>query len=399
MGKWNAFVVSNGCPESLNDGARVRRYLLQNGWEITHSPSRADLILFGACGRSEGQAARSLSAVRWLRRSAPGARLIVWGCLAKIDPERIGALHDGPSFGEGEMESLDNLLSSSTPIDQVNANDLLPSFRRCSGATGALHRFLAATVARPLRRLQLRSNVTYHTNGAAWYIKVCTGCLGRCAYCAIRLARGTLRSKSVDDVLAEFRRGLQLGATEFVLLGTDVSAYGLDREENLADLLGALAAEPGDFRISLRNVQPRHLAPMLGRLRPILASGMVRQVELAVESGSDSVLRRMNRGYTTEDVRACVHALRWASPGIVVRAQMMVGFPSETWPEFRESIRILGELRFDWTEVYRFSPRPGTAAWAMEGRVPGPVAALREGYMRACAAADSLRRRNGRARF
>jgi MiaB/RimO family radical SAM methylthiotransferase len=218
-------------------------------------------------------------------------------------------------------------------------------------------------------------------DGNIFYIKISTGCVGTCSYCGVRLSRGVIRSKKVEDIMEEFRRGLDQGFSEFALMGTDLGPFGLDRKVRLTDLLSEMLSIDGDYRIGLRNAHPRFVQRMLPDLIPLLSTGKIWYMGIAVESGSDPILKLMKRGYSVDDVREVVTAVKKACPDITLRTQMMVGFPSEGWSDFKNSLRLLRELQFDYTEVYRFSPRPGTCAAEMDKQVPTSVALLRKAAM------------------
>jgi tRNA A37 methylthiotransferase MiaB len=167
------------------------------------------------------------------------------------------------------------------------------------------------------------------------------------------------------------------GFRYFGLLATDLGAYGRDLGCSLVDLLVELAKEKGDYRIGLRNVNPYHLNEMFEELRPIFSSEKIWFLSSAIESASDRILRLMRRRCKIQDFKNCIRILNKESPNILLRTQLIVGFPTETREDFRMSLHLLDELEFDWVEVYKFSPRRGTPAATMAGQVPKKIKTTR----------------------
>ncbi|MCP4609010.1 MAG: radical SAM protein [Planctomycetes bacterium] len=373
-----AFVTSNGCPENLLDAGRVRDYLELNGYDISNDLSQSDIILFNACALTEFHESMSCNMVQDMHQTAlAGAQVVVLGCLPKINPERLRQVHRGIALGESEIEKLDELISASTPICHVRSNRPIS---RCHPNSPMRWTVLGKVSSILTSRTTRKANaVNLHRPGdeTIYYIKTCTGCVGVCTYCAVRLSRGRIRSKPVEDVMAEFHQGLAEGFHEFALMGTDLGPYGIDQGCTLVDLLSEMVNTPGNYRIGLRNTEPRFLKGMLPQMSQIMSTGKIWFIGIPIESGSDRILDLMKRGYTVNDVRECVSVLRNSWPDVKLRTQVMVGFPSETWSDFMQSMKITKKLNFDFTEVYRYSPRPNTIAARMDNQVNKRVAQLR----------------------
>jgi MiaB/RimO family radical SAM methylthiotransferase len=214
-------------------------------------------------------------------------------------------------------------------------------------------------------------------NANTFCIKVSTGCLNSCSFCGVRLSRGRLKSKPIDKVVDEFEEGLTEGYAEFALIGTDLGAYGRDQGTTLTALLGELVKAKGDYRIKLRNIQPRFLIEMMPQLVEILQCGKISHLSSSPQSGNNRILRLMKRGHRIEDFKEAILTLNREFPEIQIRTQVMVGFPSETEEEFQDTVRLLDEVCFDFAEVYLFSPRPDTEAAKMKDQIPQKVARRR----------------------
>lgn len=387
----SACLLTNGCPENRIDGAGMERMLLDGGWKLSGDPSAADLVIFNACALTEYSQECSIEFIRRLKRElGKNARLVVCGCLARINPQRLRRVYDGPTFGSDDFAALAGLLGLRPPPPLTTANHLIPYTNghtslacRLRDLLGILdpYSLLAAPYGREYSFWAERINLV---GPGHWYIKAATGCLSRCAYCAVKIARGGLRSKPIPAVAAELRSGLQQGFKIFSLIGSDLGCYGRDQGSTLVELLRVLTAEPGDFRLKIRNVHPRYMIEMLPELAELLRTGKIDFLMTAAQSGSNRVLQAMRREYRIEEFKHAIRTLKQAWPRLEIRTQIMVGYPGETEAEFEDSLRLIEELDFDFVEAYSFSPRPGTQAFSLPGRVSSHTLRRRSYRLQQC---------------
>jgi tRNA A37 methylthiotransferase MiaB len=374
------FVTANGCPENLIDSARMTEFFRHNGWIIKDNFQEADLIVFNACGLTGSAEDRGIKIINYIKtHKKPSAELIVCGCLPKINNLRLREVYRGITFGSDEVERLDELFPSGRKAKGLEANYLIRRFKLDKGGAadlahdeerGSIIGLLKWLKRHSLGSVQSRLARAVNIFGPNSYpIKVSTGCLNACSFCAIKLSRGVVRSKSIDRIAQEFEEGLEKKYQEFPLIGSDLGAFGRDRGTDLVCLLRELLKREGDYRIRLRNVQPRFLIEMMPELRKILDTGKISHISSAAESGNDRILRLMSRGYRVDQYKEAIRLLNREFPAIQIRTQLMVGFPTETEDEFHDTFRLLDELRFDYVEVYIFEPRPGTRAAEMEGQI------------------------------
>ena len=203
--------------------------------------------------------------------------------------------------------------------------------------------------------------------GATGVVQVASGCVGRCSYCITRLARGRLRSAPAEAVLDAVRGLLASGAYEIQVTGQDVAAWGLDRGESFPDLLRGISGIPGRFAVRVGMMHPASVTGILDDLVEAFHSEKVfRFLHLPVQSGSDTVLERMQRGYTAADVVRIVDAFREEFPDMMISSDFITGFPGETAEEFQETLELLRRCEFVKVNVTRYSRRPGTPAAALK---------------------------------
>lgn len=376
-------VITNGCPENRIDGARAQEFFRQNGWVVSSDFRDADIILFNACALTQYNQERSIEMINRIKaRKKPSAVLIVWGCLPKINIKRLREVYQGPTFGSDEVARLNELFEHNTRAEDIHANYLLPLTRpnkyKCSalsirenGVLVTLTKLLTMGYwRRPIKAIHSCTPQTF-------CIKISTGCLAACSYCAVRFSRGSVKSKPIDAVFRELEEGLERGYKEFSLMGTDIGAYGRDIGTNLVALLRELLRKKGDYNIRLRNIQPKFLIEMLPELRETFQSGKIDYIISAAQSGNNRILNLMNRGYRIEDFKNAIRTLNREFPEMKIRTQVMVGFPGETEEEFQDTVWLLDEASFDFVEVYMFQARPGTKAAKMENKIPQKVARRR----------------------
>ncbi len=202
--------------------------------------------------------------------------------------------------------------------------------------------------------------------GAVGVVQVASGCVGRCSYCITRLARGRLKSAPAQAILDAVRHLVASGAYEIQLTGQDVAAWGLDRGESLPDLLRAIADIPGEFAVRPGMMHPASVLGILDALVEAYESDKIFQfLHLPVQSGSDAVLERMQRGYRAADVVRVVDTFRAAFPDMMISSDFITGFPGETDEEFQQTLDLLRRAAFVKVNITRYSRRPGTpaAAW------------------------------------
>jgi MiaB/RimO family radical SAM methylthiotransferase len=359
------------------DAARIQEFLKINGYTVTARIADADVILFNACGGRESNeraAERIISRIK--ARKKNGAQLIVGGCLPKINK----AFRHGTTFGvDDDLIVLDQLFNAKTSIRDIHANYTVAKTDNLDSVFRKVLR--RKTLVRKLRQcdalLRPGKYEGMDLNPSRFIIKVSTGCIGACSFCAVRLSRGKLKSKPVDRVVNEFETGLRKGYRQFFLVGTDVGCYGRDQGYNLVTLLKELTSSNGDYKIKIRNCEPSMLVEMLPALEPVLQSGKISHFTTAAQSGNNRILRLMNRKYRIEDFKQAIKTLNQDFPQMEIVTQIVVGFPTETDEDFQDTLRLLDEVRFDAVGAFAFSPRAGTKAAELDGRVPRRIAVKR----------------------
>jgi threonylcarbamoyladenosine tRNA methylthiotransferase MtaB len=365
------FHVENfGCRAARADGEAVSTRLRAEGLsELT--VAEADIVVLNTCSVTAEADRDARAYVRRTRRLNPGAKIVVTGCYAQRAPGEIAAL-DGVSAVVGNShkglvpEIVHGLLrgeDAQATAALISPSDLLlnPSAARIWADDRFAHSYIEGAQVVP--GLQTRPN-----------LKIQEGCGNRCTFCIIPTTRGASRSLARAKVLTQVRGFVVAGGKELVVSGINLGRWGRDLPESasLAGLVQEILTETGLPRLRLSSIEPMDWTPeLIGLMRDFGGGRLARHAHLPLQSGSDSVLRRMHRRYRPwhyeQKVAALVDA---AGRELAIGADVMVGFPGETDAEFRETYDMIARLPLTYLHLFPFSPRPGTRGWELHRESP-----------------------------
>ncbi|MEO5925433.1 MAG: tRNA (N(6)-L-threonylcarbamoyladenosine(37)-C(2))-methylthiotransferase MtaB [Bryobacteraceae bacterium] len=359
-------VKTFGCRASQADGAALEASLAGRGMRNAADVSDADLVVLNTCTVTASADYDLRQTVRRIHRDQPDARILVTGCYAQRAPEELAAL-PGVEWvvGNSHKTFIQGMFDEGTPYHgQIHVGEIGSEF-------------LAAPIEDALGD-RVRPN-----------LKVQDGCSNKCSFCIIPSVRGKSRSAPGDDVVAQVR---DLGSRyrEVVLSGINLGRWGRDLpgQMRLVDLVRRLLAETSVERLRLSSVEPMDFSDTL--LSLMAESGRIAQhVHAPLQSGSDTVLRRMHRKYRPKHYADRIFKARALMPQCAVGADVMTGFPGETDAEFEDSRAFIESLPFTYLHVFTYSARPGTPAADAPGQVPMPVRKQRTKILRELGEAKS----------
>jgi threonylcarbamoyladenosine tRNA methylthiotransferase MtaB len=308
------------------------------GHEVAGCAEGSDWVILNTCTVTREAERDSRQKARSAHARNPAARLALTGCWATLEPERAAALPGTARvIPNVEKDRIISILLGGEENSGSERSDRMPDGHR--------------------RRTRA-------------YIKVQDGCDNVCTYCIARLARGPLRSTAVDEVVENILAAEHAGAKEAVLAGVHLGAWGKDLQPvtGLEQLLKTVLARSSIPRVRLSSIEPWDLRPEFFQLwsDPRLCP----HLHLPLQSGCAATLRRMARRTAPADFERLVNAARAAIPDLAVTSDLMVGFPGESESDFRESLDFVERMDFARLHVFRFSPRPGTAAAGMKDPIP-----------------------------
>ncbi|MBA4422167.1 MAG: tRNA (N6-isopentenyl adenosine(37)-C2)-methylthiotransferase MiaB [Syntrophus sp. (in: bacteria)] len=350
--KKNLYIQTFGCQMNVQDAEKMAALLKDTGYETTDDPGRADLIIVNTCSIREKAAQKiysQLGRFRALKEEKPKLIIGVGGCLAQQWGDRFfqRVSYVDLVFGTHQIHRLPELVGA---LEQTGERKVETGF--CDH----------------VRSLDIPAQPP--PGAISSFVTIMQGCNNYCAYCVVPHLRGREESRPLPEIVGEVETLTRRGIREMTLLGQNVNSYGQTANDgrDFADLICALGEIPGIGRIRFTTSHPKDLSLRLidcfGKVVPLCE-----HIHLPVQSGSDRVLRRMNRGYTAEVYLEKVAALRKVCPEISITSDVIVGFPGEEEEDFRATLDLLNEVRFDNLFSFQYSEREGTAAAGMDYKV------------------------------
>ena len=332
-----------GCKTNAYETQAIREQMEEAGWEVGEFSEPCDVYIINTCAVTREAARKSRQMTGRCKRQNPDALVVVTGCYAQEAGEEL--LSDTGAdlvVGNGEKTRILSLITrhlpgAGEPSDHLCLRDL----SRC-------------------REYESQS-ITRQTGHVRVYVKIQDGCDRFCSYCIIPYLRGRSRSRDPEAILQEVARLAENGCREIVLTGIDISSYAFSPEETLASLISRIGQIPGIERIRLGSLEvgiiTKEFMETIQKVKSFCP-----QFHLSLQSGCDSVLKRMNRHYTTQQYKEAVDLIREYYPDAGITTDIITGFPGETEEEFEETVRFAQEIQFSRIHVFPYSRRPGTRA-------------------------------------
>jgi len=320
------YVEFYGCAANKADTETMITLILKAGHNLVSSVEKADVVLINTCAVKGPTERRMINRIKKLSKKP----LVVAGCLPLINPKLVEGYSVITPWSIGEVVE-------------------------------ALEKTFAGEKVKILKGSKPFLISHFRFNPVVEIIPIAEGCLGNCSYCAVRFARGRLRSYPEELIIRRAKRAMEEGVKEIWLTSQDCGAYGLDINSDIIDLLRKLIKLKGNFKIRLGMANPNFILKVKNELLKIFkARKMFRFLHIPVQSGSNKVLAEMNRRYRVEDVIKIVKAFKKLRTTIAT--DIIVGYPTETEDDFQKTIDLLKKIKPDVTNVSKFEARPGTPA-------------------------------------
>ncbi len=321
MPKYHIWTI--GCQMNKAESERLASRFEELGYEATDKADEADLIVLNSCvvrQSAENRVLNKLAALKSLKKARPDTVLALTGCLVNADTDRL----------HRSYPHVDHFFKAGGSPPWLEKTDTL--------------------------------SIPHHPSPAV-FVTISQGCDNFCSYCIVPYRRGRERSRPISEIAGEVRELVSRGAKEVTLLGQNVDSYGHDLPDrpDLADLLAEINKIDGLVRLRFLTNHPKDMSLKL--IEAIAGLDKVcEQISLPVQAGSDGILTAMRRGYTVAQYRELVTQIREKVPAVALSTDVIVGFPSETENQFRQTLDLLSEIKFDTVHIAAYSPRTGTAA-------------------------------------
>ncbi len=344
-----------GCKVNQYDTEAMVEIFEKGGYDVVNSDEIADVYVINTCTVTNLGDRKSRQFIRRSKKRNPDSIIAVVGCYAQTASEEVMDI-EGVNLvlGTNERTRIVELVESLNMNEKINyVNNIMEvkefeelSIEKIKGKTRA-------------------------------FLKIQEGCNQYCSYCIIPYARGPIRSRHLENIIAEVKRLSKNGFKEIVLTGIHIASYGKDlKDTTLIDVIKSVQEIGGIERIRLSSVEPTLLTEeFIKEVKAI--PKFCHHLHISLQSGSDETLKRMNRRYDTKEYRRIVKNLRREIPGIAITTDIIVGFPGETEEEFETTYNFVKEMNFSQIHVFKYSPRKGTPAAEYKNQVAGDIKNLR----------------------
>ena len=365
------FIRTFGCQQNEADSERLSGLCRMMGYRKTDDPRDAELILVNTCAVREHAEKKALSIIgqyKHLRDANPNLIIGVGGCMvtqqSRADKLKMSYPYVTFTFDTGALQTVPSLVYKSL--------------------TGGGRSFVLSSEW----KINEGVPIARESSAQAW-LSIMYGCNNFCSYCIVPYVRGRERSRNADDIIAEAKALIEGGAKDITLLGQNVNSYNGGDGCDIAELMHRICAIDGDFTLRFMTSHPKDASD---RLIEAMATEekIVKHFHLPVQSGSNRILKEMNRKYTAEAYLEKIAKLKAAVPDVSITSDIIVGFPGETEEDFEDTLKMIDTVKYDMVFSFIYSPRTGTPAAVMENQIPREVSAAR--MERLLALGDSISR-------
>lgn len=341
-----------GCKVNQYESEAIAELFAEKGYDVVSIEDKADVYIINTCTVTNFGDKKSRQLIRKVKRQNPDAIVAVVGCYAQTAPQEISAV-------EGV-----NLVIGTKDKSQIV--QMVEEYHKEMGVRNYVTDIMHERVFEPLeiKRLQNRTRA---------YLKIQDGCSQFCSYCIIPYARGPIRSRAPQDVIAEVKRLAENGFREVVLTGIHVASYGKDRKDiTLTEIIQKVHEIDGITRIRFSSIEPNVVTAEFAQAMAALPK-VCDHFHLSLQSGCDKTLEQMRRRYNTAQYRRAAALLRQYLPDVALTTDMIVGFPGESEQDYQQSKAFAEEIGFSKIHVFPYSPKKGTPAAERKDQLPNAV--------------------------
>ena len=343
MSQIKVSIETFGCTFNKEDSQIMAGVLAENGLELVDNAEDADVIIVNTCYVKQPTENKVTNRILKLQKHYPNKMVVVSGCMVEIDPEKLEKIaEDGTSWiGPHQLDKT---------ADVVKA-----------AYEGKTERDIGLSKKTKVGLKKVQSDDKVHI------IQICEGCMGKCTFCCTRLARGPLHSYPIADIKAEAEQAIKNGAVEIELTAQDTAAFGHDTHEKLSDLIKEVAGLDGDFKIRVGMMHPKNIFDDVdGIIEAFKMPKVYKFMHLPVQTGSDKVLKDMNRRHTIAEYKDFVAKVRSEIPDLTLATDIIVGYPTETEEDFEETIKLLREIKPSLIHLSKYRHREGALSSSLK---------------------------------
>ena len=372
-----------GCKVNQYETEAMKEKFTKAGFDVALEKEAADVYVINTCTVTNMADRKSRQFISRAKKQNEKAVIAVVGCYAQVDPEAVSKIEGVDIIlGTNEKSKIVDIVEKRIK-QSVNGVDEAESADQ-TGKSEGVEKVIGVLEREGLSNYRSDGIIAAMESRTRAYIKIQEGCDRFCTYCIIPTARGPVRSRSEEEIVLEAKGLIESGFKEIVLTGINTALYGAEnnkastaedssnKKPALRRLIDKISEIPGDYRIRLSSLEPNVVNPE-DILEIIGAEKLCHHLHLSIQSGSNKVLRAMNRRYTREEYINIVNALHDFDPYFAITTDIIVGFPGETEKDFHDSIDLVKTAGLSRVHVFPYSPRKGTIAAEMEGQISSEV--------------------------
>ncbi len=331
------YIETYGCAANKSDSEIMSGILIRDGHKIVNSTADADAIIINTCIVKHTTEEKIKFRIKKLKEEFPNKRIIIAGCMVTGEPE-LAKSFNLPTIGPSSISDISKIVS------------------------GELFTSTSSFAEKPI--------LPYAGKKPVRIVEISQGCLGNCSYCITKFARGRQISYKPESILKAVKNAVVSGYKEIWITSQDNSSYGIDIGTNLAELLKKISDIDGDFKVRVGMMNPAFLNDIGNLIEVFKSDKIFKFAHIPVQSGSDRILKLMKRGYTVDDFIGI--SKDFQKIGATLWTDVIVGFPTESEDDFSDTLEMLKKVRPDFTNISRYSNRPGTKAKKMK-QVPTEI--------------------------
>ncbi|MCK4919197.1 MAG: tRNA (N6-isopentenyl adenosine(37)-C2)-methylthiotransferase MiaB [Candidatus Pacebacteria bacterium] len=363
------FIRTYGCQMNHSDSERIAGVLELANYEKSTKEDEADLIVINMCSVRESAVSRisgNFHKYKNYKKKNPNFKTVITGCILPSDKDRFDKLFD-LIIDIKEIEKLpERLKKDYFKSDSKVQNPSITQESPAKAENNTINDYFSIN--------------PQHNSKITAYVPIMTGCNNFCSYCVVPYTRGREKSRSVDEILNEVRNLVKNGYREIILLGQNVNSYKPNENTDFPKLLQLINDIPGDFWIKFLTSHPKDISEEL--IKTIAQCEKCTEcIHLALQSGDNEILEKMNRKYTSEHFLALIKMIRKIISDVAITTDIIVGFPGETEEQFQNTAEIMKKVKFDMVYINKYSPRSGTVSAKMNDDVSWEEKKKREDFL------------------
>ena len=367
------------CRRRSLDANKISYFLSKNGYELVNRPQNADIIIFVTCAFIDKVVDYCIEKIKKFQKY--DAELIVAGCLPAIEPKKLSKIFNGRTLKTTEINEINSLFPETKVkfseindknilFNNLNGNNPIEIFRNNIRKKKWIKNIYFKIEEHVIKNLIGANSFIYKiVIKRPFLIRISWGCSGNCSYCGIKKAIGDYKSKPIGECIREFKKGLGQGYKNFLLTTDDAGAYGTDIGSSFPELLEKIVNFDGDFTVGIESLKPVWIIKYLNEIKKNISSGKIGYIDCSFESGSDKILKSMNRYSDTEKIMKSLLDLKKENPHVLLTTEVIIGFPSETEEDFQKTLSFIKKINFNTVFLFQFECKTGTKAEKLNPKV------------------------------